>query len=109
MDLLLAGQRLLLLFPLAQDRSSFLVELGQCRASLEGLKMVALPHQGPHTQGGDRLPARMLRLMREFPPRPHFQLKVTPPCCSALRLSQIQTPVLLYRYKDISRHQQVEF
>ncbi|XP_014899474.1 nischarin isoform X1 [Poecilia latipinna] len=42
-DLLAEGQRLLLLFPLAQDRSSFLVELSQRRASLEGLKVVALP------------------------------------------------------------------
>ncbi|KAM4740983.1 nischarin isoform 2-T2 [Anableps anableps] len=42
-DLLAAGQRLLLLFPLAQDRSAFLGELSQRRASLEGLKMVALP------------------------------------------------------------------
>ncbi|KAM4583205.1 nischarin [Fundulus diaphanus] len=42
-DLLAAGQRLLLLFPLAQDRSSFLGELRRRRASLEGLKMVALP------------------------------------------------------------------
>ncbi|XP_044076457.1 nischarin isoform X2 [Siniperca chuatsi] len=58
MELLLGGQRLLLLFPLAQDRSSFLGDLSQRRASLEGLKMVALPwpctpcpHQGQHTQG----------------------------------------------------------
>ncbi|XP_076599928.1 nischarin isoform X2 [Chaetodon auriga] len=57
-ELLLGGQRLLLLFPLAQDGSSFLRELSQRRASLEGLKMVALPrpctpcpHQGQHTQG----------------------------------------------------------
>ncbi|XP_041812795.1 nischarin [Chelmon rostratus] len=57
-ELLLGGQRLLLLFPLAQDASSFLMELSQRRASLEGLKMVALPrpstpcpHQGQHTQG----------------------------------------------------------
>ncbi|XP_047203473.1 nischarin isoform X2 [Girardinichthys multiradiatus] len=42
-DLLAGGQKLLLLFPLAQDRSSFLGELSQRRASLEGLKMVALP------------------------------------------------------------------
>ncbi|KAM8916745.1 nischarin [Spinachia spinachia] len=42
-QLLLAGQRLLLLFPLAQNRSSFLGLLRQRRASLEGLKMVALP------------------------------------------------------------------
>lgn len=58
MELLLGGQRLLLLFPLAQNRSSFLGELSQRRASLEGLKMVALPlpcrpcpQQGQHTQG----------------------------------------------------------
>lgn len=57
-ELLLGGQRLLLLLPLAQDRSSFLGELNQRRDSLEGLKMVALPHpctpcphQGQHTQG----------------------------------------------------------
>lgn len=43
MELLLAGHRLLLLFPLAQNRSSFLGLLSQRRASLEGLKMVALP------------------------------------------------------------------
>uniref|UniRef100_UPI0037E90AC3 nischarin n=1 Tax=Semicossyphus pulcher TaxID=241346 RepID=UPI0037E90AC3 len=60
-ELLLGSQRLLLLFPLAQDRSSFLGELSQRRGSLEGLKMVALPrpctpcpHQGQHTQGGCR-------------------------------------------------------
>ncbi|XP_041637463.1 nischarin isoform X2 [Cheilinus undulatus] len=57
-ELLLGGQRLLLLLPLAQDRCSFLGELNQQRDSLEGLKMVALPHpctpcphQGQHTQG----------------------------------------------------------
>ncbi|KAJ4940488.1 hypothetical protein JOQ06_026788 [Pogonophryne albipinna] len=54
-ELLLGGQRLLLLFPLAQNRSSFLGELRQRRAALEGLKMVALPlpcpQDGPHTQG----------------------------------------------------------
>lgn len=66
-ELLLAGQRLLLLFPMAQDRSSFLGELSQRRSSLEGLKMVALPlpctpspHQGQHTQGEDQLPAYTL-------------------------------------------------
>lgn len=61
MELLLAGQRLLLLFSLAQDRSSFLRELSQRRASLEGLKMVALPHQAQHTQGEDQLPAQTLQ------------------------------------------------
>ncbi|KAM7421986.1 hypothetical protein PAMA_010187 [Pampus argenteus] len=57
-EMLLGGQRLLLLFPLALDRSSFLVDMSQRRASLEGLKMVALPrpcrrcpHQEQHTQG----------------------------------------------------------
>ncbi|XP_063766924.1 nischarin isoform X2 [Eleginops maclovinus] len=54
-ELLLGGQRLLLLFPLSQNRSSFLGELSQRRATLEGLKMVALPlpcpQDGPHTQG----------------------------------------------------------
>lgn len=57
MELLLAGQRLLLLFPLAQDAGSFLRELNQRRASLEGLKMVPLPaqqqHQRQHTPGED--------------------------------------------------------
>lgn len=57
-QLLLAGQRLLLLFPLAQDGGSFLRELNQRRASLEGLKMVPLPaqqqqHQGQHAPGDD--------------------------------------------------------
>ncbi|XP_067360925.1 nischarin isoform X3 [Channa argus] len=57
-ELLLGTQGLLLLFPLAKDRSIFLGELIKQRASLEGLKMVALPrpcgpcpHQGQHTQG----------------------------------------------------------
>ncbi|XP_035488798.2 nischarin isoform X2 [Scophthalmus maximus] len=55
-ELLLGNQRLLLLFPLSHDRSSFLGELSQRRASLEGLKMLALPqtsrpcpHRGEHT------------------------------------------------------------
>ncbi|XP_034440199.1 nischarin isoform X1 [Hippoglossus hippoglossus] len=52
-ELLLGNQRLLLLFPLSQDRSSFLGELSQQRGSLEGLKLLALaqtcPHQGEHT------------------------------------------------------------
>ncbi|XP_037535856.1 nischarin [Nematolebias whitei] len=59
--LLLGGRRLLLLFPLAQNRTSFLSELIQRRASWEGLKMVALPrpcrscpHQGPPAPGGLR-------------------------------------------------------
>ncbi|XP_041837536.1 nischarin isoform X2 [Melanotaenia boesemani] len=52
-EMLISGQKLLLVFSLAQNRSSFLAELSQRRASLEGLKMVALPcscrpcsHQG---------------------------------------------------------------
>ncbi|KAM9813727.1 LOW QUALITY PROTEIN: nischarin [Neosynchiropus ocellatus] len=44
LELLLAGQRLLLLLPLACDKKGFLQELTQRRASLEGLKIVALPH-----------------------------------------------------------------
>ncbi|KAM9859551.1 nischarin [Aulostomus maculatus] len=58
LELLLGGQRLLLIFPLARDQSSFLGELIQRRATLEGVKLVALPqpcrpcpHQGQHTQG----------------------------------------------------------
>lgn len=43
MELLLGNHRLLLFFPLAQNRSSFLGELSHRRASLEGLKLVALP------------------------------------------------------------------
>ncbi|XP_008407084.1 nischarin isoform X2 [Poecilia reticulata] len=50
-DLLAEGQRLLLLFPLAQDRGSFLGELSQRRASLEGLKVVALPRPCPGPAG----------------------------------------------------------
>ncbi|XP_047439582.1 nischarin isoform X2 [Mugil cephalus] len=47
-ELLLGDQRLLLLFPLATDRNSFLGELSQRRTSLEGLKVVALPRHRPH-------------------------------------------------------------
>ncbi|XP_056294504.1 nischarin isoform X2 [Pseudoliparis swirei] len=53
-ELLLAGQRLLLLFPLAQNRSSFLGLLSQRRGSLEGLKMVALPCRPCPQQGRHR-------------------------------------------------------
>ncbi|XP_040890153.1 nischarin isoform X2 [Toxotes jaculatrix] len=55
-ELLMGNQTLLLLFPLALDRTSFLGELSQRRASMEGLKMLALPKtcrpcpQGEHTQ-----------------------------------------------------------
>lgn len=125
-ELLLGGQRLLLIFPLAQDRSSFLGELSQRRASLEGLKMVALPwpctpcpHQGQHTEGEDQL----IHSDQEgnfF--RPCFSWWVclvwhfffdtvclTPPCCCVLRLLQIQRPVLLYQFQEIAQHQQVDF
>ncbi|XP_029989351.1 nischarin isoform X2 [Sphaeramia orbicularis] len=58
---MLGGWRLLLLFTLSQDRSSFVGELSQYRASLGGLKVVALPqpcrtymYQQQHTQGGSR-------------------------------------------------------
>ncbi|XP_028261990.1 nischarin isoform X1 [Parambassis ranga] len=55
-ELLLGDQKVLLLFTLAQDKSSFVSELSQRRASLDGLKVVALPrpccsHQGQFTQG----------------------------------------------------------
>ncbi|KAM6927858.1 LOW QUALITY PROTEIN: nischarin [Xenentodon cancila] len=53
-QLLLGGQKLLLIFSLAQGRSSFVGELGHRRASLEGLRMVALPQPcrpGAHTGG----------------------------------------------------------
>ncbi|XP_068172515.1 nischarin isoform X2 [Antennarius striatus] len=60
LQLLLGGQKLLLLFPLRQDRGSFLGGLTQQRAALEGLKMVALPipPQGQQTQGVHRPRAR---------------------------------------------------
>lgn len=47
MELLLQGQRQLLLFPLTQDRSSFLEGLKQRKASLGGLQMLALPPLQP--------------------------------------------------------------
>ncbi|XP_029007039.1 nischarin isoform X2 [Betta splendens] len=53
-ELLLGVQRLRLLFPLAKNKSSFLGKLRWQRASLEGLKMVALPRpcsQGHHGKG----------------------------------------------------------
>uniref|UniRef100_A0A3P9HE48 Nischarin n=1 Tax=Oryzias latipes TaxID=8090 RepID=A0A3P9HE48_ORYLA len=46
-ELLLQGQRQLLLFPLTQDRSSFLEGLKQRKASLGGLQMLALPPLQP--------------------------------------------------------------
>ncbi|XP_034020794.1 nischarin isoform X2 [Thalassophryne amazonica] len=61
-ELLWGGRRLLLLFPLSQDRNSFLGELDQRRASLEGLKMVAFPQcctacpQRGHHMGGHHGP-----------------------------------------------------
>uniref|UniRef100_A0A1A8I0C1 Nischarin n=1 Tax=Nothobranchius kuhntae TaxID=321403 RepID=A0A1A8I0C1_NOTKU len=42
-ELLLGAHRLLLLFLLAQDKTSFLDSLYQRRASMDGVKMVALP------------------------------------------------------------------
>ncbi|XP_061147380.1 nischarin isoform X1 [Syngnathus typhle] len=42
-EMLLDGGSLLLLFPLAQDKSNFLGELSRRRVALEGPKMVALP------------------------------------------------------------------
>lgn len=59
-ELLLAGQRLLLLFPLAQNRSSFLGLLSQRRGSLEGLKMVALPCRPCPQQGEDHTHTHLL-------------------------------------------------
>ncbi|XP_061689073.1 LOW QUALITY PROTEIN: nischarin [Syngnathoides biaculeatus] len=60
-ELLLNGGRHLLLFPLAQDKSSFLGELSRRRAALEELKVVALPlpcscwpHQEEATKGHNR-------------------------------------------------------
>uniref|UniRef100_A0A3P8VZV1 Nischarin n=1 Tax=Cynoglossus semilaevis TaxID=244447 RepID=A0A3P8VZV1_CYNSE len=44
LDLLLGTQRLLLLFPLCKDRNSFLEELSWRRGSLDGVKILALPH-----------------------------------------------------------------
>ena len=68
MELFLGNQGLLLLFPLAQDRSSFFGELSQRRASLEGLKMLALPQtprpcpqHGENAQGEDQPPGPKLR------------------------------------------------
>lgn len=49
-ELLLCGQRLLLLFPLPKDAASFLEKLRLRRASLEGVRMVALP-QVPAQRG----------------------------------------------------------
>uniref|UniRef100_A0A672IM98 PX domain-containing protein n=1 Tax=Salarias fasciatus TaxID=181472 RepID=A0A672IM98_SALFA len=43
LELLLGDEKLLTLFPLAPDRSAFLLELSQRRASLDWLKVVALP------------------------------------------------------------------
>uniref|UniRef100_A0A669ET40 Nischarin n=1 Tax=Oreochromis niloticus TaxID=8128 RepID=A0A669ET40_ORENI len=61
-ELLLGDHRLLVFFPLAQNKSSFLGELSQRRSALEGLKVVALPRpsrlcpqQGEFSQGEDQL------------------------------------------------------
>lgn len=118
-ELLLAGQRLLLLFPLAQDSSSFLQELNQSRASLEGLKMVALPapRPGQHTPGEDQILAWTLRgcstdlaeLMAEIS-RSYcllFQFVWQLLVDIFLRSFQVQAPVLLHQYKDITQQQQV--
>ncbi|XP_055015157.1 nischarin isoform X2 [Boleophthalmus pectinirostris] len=52
-ELLLCGQRLLLLFPLPQDCASFLAKLSLRRASLEGVRMIALPQiRAPRNQQG---------------------------------------------------------
>ncbi|KAK7899438.1 hypothetical protein WMY93_020291 [Mugilogobius chulae] len=55
-ELLLCGQRLLLLFPLPQDAASFLEKLSLRRGSLEGVRMVALPQTQTHSgrQDGHR-------------------------------------------------------
>lgn len=47
-ELLLCGQRLLLLFPLPKDAASFLEKLRLRQASLEGVRIVALPQVLAH-------------------------------------------------------------
>lgn len=54
LELLLCGQRLLLFFPLAQDRALFLGKLSLKRASLEGVRIVALPRTSEDHQVGLR-------------------------------------------------------
>lgn len=91
-EVLLGSQRLLLLFPLSQDRSSVLVELSQRRATLEGLKMVALPRpcppqQVPHTEGVDTPPVQKHRTPEgNAPGRGFFSVDLTPSCCSQVIL-----------------------
>uniref|UniRef100_A0AAX7T2P6 PX domain-containing protein n=1 Tax=Astatotilapia calliptera TaxID=8154 RepID=A0AAX7T2P6_ASTCA len=60
-ELLLGDHRLLVCFPLVQNKSSFLGLLSQRRSALEGLKVVALPRpsrlcsqQGEFSQGEDQ-------------------------------------------------------
>lgn len=57
-ELLVLGQKLVLFFPVAQDRASFLEKLSLRRASLEGVRMVPLPRIRTHRdhQGRPRAP-----------------------------------------------------
>ncbi|XP_057701806.1 nischarin isoform X2 [Corythoichthys intestinalis] len=80
-ELLLAGGGLLLLFPLSQDKTSFLEELNRRRVALEGLKIVPLPlpcRCRSHQEGGD--PSRGSSRLRpeENQPSPHLAPGLSP-------------------------------
>lgn len=101
-ELLLQGQRQLLLFPLTQDRSSFLEALEHRKASLGGLQTLALPPLQPgrccSQPGEEQLPS--------FGPFGHVGL-MSADRRRFLRLSQVLQPELLHERRR-SNTQQVD-
>ncbi|XP_072296019.1 nischarin [Eucyclogobius newberryi] len=107
-ELLLCGQRLLLLFPLPQDAASFLGKFSLRRGSLEGVRLVALPqtptYRGPRdghrskeqcscsrTAHSDSLSSLCVSL-EETQPSPHLALSLSPglKLLSGLSTQQLQ-------------------
>uniref|UniRef100_A0A8D3DS00 Nischarin n=1 Tax=Scophthalmus maximus TaxID=52904 RepID=A0A8D3DS00_SCOMX len=120
-ELLLGNQRLLLLFPLSHDRSSFLGELSQRRASLEGLKMLALPqtsrpcpHRGEHTCTQGVEPTTCLYTwdsshlqLEENQPSPHLLAGLTPGLKLLAGLRGEQLLAFFHRYIALSEAEEV--
>lgn len=127
MELLLGDQKLLMLFPLAQDRSSFLLELSQRRASLDWLKVVALPrpckpcpHQGCFRNKDQCCCTRTRKShsssswdscrlqVEENQPSPHLIPGLTPGLKLLAGLGETQLLTYFHRYIALSEAEEIK-
>ncbi|XP_029947827.1 nischarin isoform X1 [Salarias fasciatus] len=127
LELLLGDEKLLTLFPLAPDRSAFLLELSQRRASLDWLKVVALPrpcrpcpHQGCFRNKDQCCCSRTRKShssnswdscrlqVEENQPSPHLIPGLTPGLKLLAGLGEAQLLTYFHRYIALSEAEEIK-